>query len=73
MRTRASSVFLLINNLVGIGGGVYVLGRVSTVLEPQFGEDSLRMSILAGSMLYIVAAVFFWLASRYLVRDWVED
>lgn len=73
MRTRASSVFLLINNLVGIGGGVYVLGRVSTVLEPQFGEDSLRMSILAGSMLYIVAAVFFWLASRYLARDWVED
>lgn len=73
MRTRASSVFLLINNLVGIGGGVYVLGRVSTVLEPQFGDDSLRMSILAGSMLYIVAAVFFWLASRYLARDWVED
>jgi MFS family permease len=39
MRTSASSVFLLINNLLGIGGGVYVLGRVSTVLQPTFAAD----------------------------------
>lgn len=70
MRTSASSVFLLINNLLGIGGGVYVLGRISTVLEPTFGEGSLRISILIGSCLYLVAAFFMFWAARHLARDW---
>ena len=72
MRTSGSSVFLLINNLLGIGGGVYVLGRLSTLLEPTYGEGSLRISILIGSCLYLVAAFFMFWASRYLARDWVE-
>lgn len=73
MRTTASSVFLLINNLLGIGGGVYVLGRISTVLEPTFGDGSLRVSIAIGASLYLVAgALMFW-ASRYLDKDWEGD
>ncbi|MED5547873.1 MAG: MFS transporter [Pseudomonadota bacterium] len=70
MRTSASSVFLLINNLLGIGGGVYVLGRLSTALQPTFGDGSLRISILIGASLYLVAAFFMFWASRYLARDW---
>ncbi|WP_366524007.1 MFS transporter [Maricaulis sp.] len=73
MRTSASSVFLLINNLLGIGGGVYVLGRVSTVLEPTFGDGSLRISIVIGASLYLVAAFFMFWASRYLAKDWEAD
>lgn len=73
MRTSASSVFLLINNLLGIGGGVYVLGRVSTVLQPTFGDGSLRISIAIGATLYLVAAGFMFWASRYLERDWEAE
>lgn len=73
MRTSASSVFLLINNLLGIGGGVYVLGRISTVLQPTFGDGSLRISIVIGASLYLVAAFFMFWASRYLARDWEAD
>lgn len=73
MRTSASSVFLLINNLLGIGGGVYVLGRVSTVLQPTFGDGSLRISIVIGACLYLVAAFFMFWAARYLARDWEGD
>ncbi|MEA1943470.1 MAG: MFS transporter [Pseudomonadota bacterium] len=73
MRTSASSVFLLINNLLGIGGGVYVLGRISTVLQPTFGDGSLRMSIVVGASLYLVAALFMFWAARYLARDWEGD
>ena len=73
MRTSASSVFLLINNLLGIGGGVYVLGRISTVLEPSFGDGSLRVSIAIGASLYLVAGAFMFWASRYLERDWEAD
>ena len=73
MRTSASSVFLLINNLLGIGGGVYVLGRVSTVQEPTFGDGSLRISIVIGASLYLVAAFFMFWALRYLAKDWEAD
>ncbi|OLF71114.1 MFS transporter [Maricaulis sp. W15] len=73
MRATASSIFLLINNLLGIGVGVYVLGKLSTMLEPTFGEESLRYSILLGSLLYIVAAILFFVAARTLERDWEKD
>lgn len=70
MRTTASAIFLLINNLLGIGGGVYVLGEMSTLLQPTFGDDALRYSIVIGSLLYSVAGVLFLLASRTIVDDW---
>lgn len=73
MRATASSIFLLINNLLGIGVGIYVLGQLSTMLEPTFGDESLRYSILVGSLLYIVAAGFFFLASRRLDQEWEGD
>ena len=70
MRSTASSIFLLINNLLGIGGGVYVLGQLSTFLQPTFGDESLRYSILVGSLLYVVAAILFFFAAKTLDRDW---
>ncbi|MBI1264898.1 MAG: MFS transporter [Alphaproteobacteria bacterium] len=70
MRSMASAVFLLINNLLGIGVGVYVLGELSTLLTPQFGQESLRYSIAIGASLYAVAGVLFLLASRTIERDW---
>jgi len=73
MRSTASSIFLLVNNLLGIGGGIYVLGQLSTFLQPTFGDESLRYSILVGSLLYVVAAVLFFLAARTLDRDWEGD
>jgi len=73
MRSVASSIFLLINNLIGIGVGVYVLGKLSTVLQPTFGDESLRYSILIGSVLYLVAAGLFFMASKHLNKDWEGD
>ena len=73
MRAVASSIFLLINNLIGIGVGVYVLGKMSTILAPTFGDESLRYSILGGSFLYLIAAGLFYLASKHIDKDWVSD
>jgi len=72
MRATASAIFLFINNLIGIGMGTYAIGALSDMLAAQFGDDSLRYSILAGTGFYIVAASLFFLASRWLARDW-ED
>jgi MFS family permease len=70
MRTTASAIFLLVNNLLGIGGGVYVLGELSTLLTPTFGTEALRYSIVIGSLMYLVASALFFLAAPRLEKDW---
>lgn len=70
MRSMASATFLLVNNLLGIGVGVYVLGEMSTLLNPVFGTESLRYSIMIGAFLYVVAGILFLLASRTIKDDW---
>ena len=72
MRAVASAIFLFINNLIGIGLGTYAIGALSDMLTAQYGDESLRYSILAGTGFYIIAAVLFLLASRWLEQDW-ED
>jgi len=72
MRTTASASFLFINNLIGIGVGTWLLGRMSDVLSAQFGDESLRYSILAGTGFYVIAAILYLIASRSLQRDWVD-
>ncbi|KAA5805390.1 MFS transporter [Alkalicaulis satelles] len=72
MRSVASAVFLLLNNLLGIGVGVYVLGELSTLYAPLFGEQSLRYAIMTGASLYLVAGILFLTALRTLDRDWVN-
>lgn len=72
MRTMASACFLLINNLIGIGVGTWLLGRISDEFVARFAEESLRYSVLAGTSFYIVAALLSLIASRTLNRDWVD-
>ena len=52
--------------------GTYAMGALSDAMRTQFGDDSLRYSILAGSGCYIFAAIFFFLAARRLKEDWEE-
>jgi len=70
LRATASAVFLFINNLLGIGFGVFFFGKMADVLRPRFGEESLRYSILIGLLFYLLAALLLFLASRRLERDW---
>ncbi|MBU2117375.1 MAG: MFS transporter [Alphaproteobacteria bacterium] len=72
MRSTASALFLLINNLLGIAVGFYYFGAVSDLLEPRFGEESLRWAIYTGMGFYLLAAVLLIGASRTLKRDWVD-
>lgn len=71
MRSTASSAFLLVNNLLGIGLGPLFFGAVSKALKPRFGAESLHYAVLAGLGFYVLAAVLLIWASRTLKRDWV--
>lgn len=70
MRATASAMFLFVNNLLGIGFGIFFFGKMSDILGARFGAESLRYSILIGLVFYVLAALLLFLASRRLERDW---
>ena len=72
-RATASALFLLINNLIGLGGGIYALGAISDAYAPIYGDESLRISILTVLPLYMLAGILMLLASRTIGRDWVDE
>ncbi|MBN9481423.1 MAG: MFS transporter [Bordetella sp.] len=72
MRTTASALFLLINNLLGIAVGIYYFGWMSDLLRPAFGEESLRWAIYTGMGFYLLSSALLFGASRTLQKDWVD-
>jgi MFS family permease len=72
MRATASASFLFINNLIGMGVGPWLFGLMSEHLKAQFGEQSLRYSILGGLGFYLAAAALLLLTARRLAKDWVD-
>lgn len=73
MRATAAASFLLINNLIGIGAGSWLLGGLSDVMAPHFGGEALRYSTIVLVCLYFVASGLALLAVRPLRKDWVEE
>jgi len=71
MRATASASFLFINNLIGIGVGIFLPGFMSDAMTPRYGEDALKYSILYGLVFYLLSAAIYFVAARRLKRDWV--
>ncbi|HEX2762289.1 MAG TPA: MFS transporter [Allosphingosinicella sp.] len=72
MRATASASFLFINNLIGIGFGIFFLGFMSDAMKAAHGDDSLRYSILYGLGFYLLSALIYSAASRRLKKDWYQ-
>jgi MFS family permease len=73
MRASASGSFLLINNLIGLGVGPLLIGRVSDALKSSYGADSLRAAAVGGTAFYLLAALLMFAAAKRLSDDWVDD
>lgn len=72
MRATASAFFLLLNNLIGIGLGTYLIGLMSKNLALIYGEESLRYSVMYGTSFYLIAAILMFLSAKLLPKDWEE-
>lgn len=70
MRASAAALFLLINNLIGIALGPFLIGVISDALNAKYGDESLRYSILTGTIFYVIAAALLYMASRHISEDW---
>jgi len=73
MRGTASASFLLINNLIGLGVGPLLIGRVSDLLKARYGVEALRYAAMGSTLFYLVAAGLMLMAARTLRRDWHAD
>jgi MFS family permease len=71
MRATASASFLFINNLIGIGFGIFFLGFMSDAMALRYGDDALKYSILYGLAFYLLSAGLYFLAAKRLGKDWV--
>jgi MFS family permease len=70
MRATASASFLFINNLIGIGFGIFFLGFMSDAMTAAHGHEALRYSILYGLAFYLLSSLLYFIAARRLARDW---
>jgi MFS family permease len=70
MRATASASFLFINNLIGIGFGIFFLGFMSDSMTATYGDEALRYSILYGLAFYLLSSAIYFVATRRLKRDW---
>jgi MFS family permease len=73
MRATASASFLLINNLVGLGVGPLLIGRLSDALKHSYGAEALRYAAVGCTSFYLLAALLMLLCVPKLRTNWVDD
>ena len=73
MRSTASASFLLINNLIGLGVGPWLMGRLCGFFRATSGANALRDAAVACLDFYFLAALLMFLAGRFLKVSWVSD
>jgi MFS family permease len=73
MRSTASASFLLINNLIGLGVGPYLIGAISTALKQSYGTEALRYAAVGCTAFYLLAALLMMLCVSRLKNCWVDD
>ena len=56
-------------NLIGLGFGPTIVGAVSDMLEPNYGNDSLRYAIVLTFFVNIWSAVHYWIAAKHLRQE----
>jgi len=73
MRSTASASFLLINNLIGLGVGPYLIGAISDALKHSYGAESLRYAAVGCTLFYLLAAALMLTCVSKLRSNWVDD
>jgi len=68
-RGASSAILLFVLNLIGLGGGPVFVGRISDLLAPAHGVDSLQLALYALSPGFLLTAWAFYATARSMARD----
>jgi predicted MFS family arabinose efflux permease len=69
MRAQAAAILLFVLNIIALSLGPLTVGKVSDLLQPIFGADSLRYALLTSMITASLSAVCYWRASRTVKAD----
>lgn len=69
MRAMASAVLIFALTFIGLGMGPQAVGILSDLLNPVYGEHSLRYAMMTSGLVYIWSAYHFWRAAWTLRED----
>lgn len=71
IRTMSTAIFFLIVNVIGLGLGPTLVGAVSNLLAPAYGDASgLRVGLTLVTLTSAYSAYVFWQMSKTVVDDW---
>lgn len=68
-RAVAAATVLFFQNLIGLGLGPLFFGMLSDLLQPAYGEDSVRYVLYGAAFLGLVPAFIFWRCSLRLNEE----
>ena len=63
----------MINNLIGLGVGPYLIGAISDALKHSYGTEALRYAAVGCTVFYLLAALLMLLCVSRLRAGWVDD
>ena len=69
MRGFMTAVVNFCFNFIGAGIGGLLIGALNDALAPRFGEEAIRYSLLSMPVVIVLAALFYWLATRTIEAD----
>ena len=69
MRSTAAAMLQFMANLIGLGLGPLSVGFLNDRLAPEYGEESIRYSMLLIPVVALIAGTLLFLATRYINRD----
>jgi MFS family permease len=69
MRAVSSAIKMLCLNLIGLGLGPLLVGVLSDLLTPHYGEDALAVGLAYFTLVGFWGSLHFWLCGRALVKQ----
>jgi len=69
VRALATAVTMFAAAVVGIGGGPLVVGVLSDLMAPRFGDGSLRYALMIVTLFTVWPLFHFWRASKSISGD----
>lgn len=69
MRSVSAAINLFLTNLIGLGIGPQLVGVLSDFFKADYGVESLRYALMIFVCVNLLAAAFYFLATRHLRED----
>tara|TARA_B110000027_G_scaffold54171_1_gene58925 strand:- start:5037 stop:5885 length:849 start_codon:yes stop_codon:yes gene_type:complete len=69
MRAVSTAIMMLFINLIGMGLGPLLVGILSDLLTPRYGEDALGIALACFTLVGLWGALHSWLCGRVLAKQ----